>query len=70
LLLASQFAKICDEFNIPEAEHMPASKYLLSTFVTTHRVGSVSKGAIKTWFLGLELWHCNSSPWLRNEELQ
>ena len=51
----SRFTKFCDDFNVPEAECMPASKMcsaskcLLSTFVTTHGAGSVSKGAIKMW---------------------
>ena len=36
-----------------------------------HGAGSVSKGAIKTWILGLELWHrINSAPWHSGTELQ
>jgi len=67
----SQFNKFCDDFNIPESERMPASECLLSTFITTHGAGSVGKGAIKTWLLGVELWHrINGAPWLGGAELQ
>ena len=67
----SRFNKFCDDFNIPESEHMPASECLLSTFITTHGAGSVGKGAIKTWLLGVELWHrINGAPWLGGAELQ
>jgi len=66
----SQVNKNCDDFNIQEAECMPASEYI-STFVTTHGAGLVSKGVIKTWILGLELWHHNNSAlWHRGAELQ
>ena len=50
---------------------MPASELLLSTFITFHGAGSVGKGAIKTWLLGVELWHCiNDAPWLGGPVLQ
>ena len=61
----SCFTKFCDNFSIPEIECMPASELLLSTFITSHGAGSVGKGAIKTWLLGIELWHhINNAPWL------
>ena len=67
----TQFTKFCDDFHILETDHMPASEVLLSTFITTHRAGSVGKGAVKTWVLGLELWHrINGSPWYGGTELQ
>jgi len=53
----THFTKFCDDFHICESDHMPASYFLLSTFVMMHGAGSVGKGAIKTWILGLELWH-------------
>jgi len=49
----SRFTKFCDDFNVPESECMPASECLLSTFITTHDTGSVGKGVIKTWLLGV-----------------
>ena len=65
------FTKFCNDFAIPEVEHMPASEILLSTFITSHGSGSVGKCAIKTWFLGLELWHhINDTLWLRGMVLQ
>src|SRR5882724_10400327 len=67
----SHFTKFCDNFTIPEIECMPASELLLSTFITLHGAGSVGKGAIKTWLLGIELWHhINDAPWLGGEALQ
>jgi len=67
----TRFTKFCDDFHIPESERMPASDFLLSTFITTHGAGSVGKGALKTWVLGLELWHrINSAPWFGGAELQ
>ena len=66
----SRFTKFCDDFNVPEPEHMPASECLLSTFVTTHSTGSVGKVVIKTWILGVELWHhVNGAPWIGSAEL-
>jgi len=36
---------------------MPALEWLLSNFITTHGAGSVGGGSLRTWLLGLELWH-------------
>jgi len=47
----SHFTRFCDDFKVPEADHMPASKALLSMFVTTYGAGTVGKGMIKTWVL-------------------
>ena len=60
----SCFIKFCDNFAIPEIKCMPASEVLLSTFVSTHGAGSVGKSAIKTWLLGVKLWHrINNAQW-------
>jgi len=67
----SWFTRFCDNFGILEVEHMPASKSLLSTFVTTHGAGSVNKGSIKSWLLGVVLWHCiNHAPWFGSSDLE
>jgi len=67
----TRFTKFCDDFHVPETDRMPASEILLSTFITTHGAGSVGKGAVKTWVLGLELWHrINGAPWYGGAELQ
>ena len=50
---------------------MPTSELLLSTFITSHGAGSVGKGTIKTWLLGVELWHhINDASWLGGPVLQ
>jgi len=65
------FTKFCDDFKIPESEQMPASELLLSTFITSDGAGSVGKGTIKTWLLGVEFWHhINNAPWLSGPVLQ
>jgi len=67
----SCFTKFCDDFTIPEIEHMPTSELILSTFITSDGASLVSKGAIKTWLLGIELWnHINDAPWLGGAVLQ
>jgi len=67
----SCFMKFCHNFRIPEVECMPTLELLLSAFVTSHSAGSVSKGMIKTWLLGIELWyHINDAPWLGGAVLQ
>jgi len=43
---------------------MPASENTLTTFITTRGASSVASGAMKSWILGLELWHIiNGAPW-------
>ena len=43
---------------------MPALEWLLSIFITTRGTGSVWGGTLRTWLLGLNLWHVlNNSPW-------
>src|SRR5882672_5498920 len=59
-----RFTQFCDDFNVPESLKMPAPEWLLSIFITTCGAGSVGSGSLKTWLLGLELWHIiNSAPW-------
>jgi len=43
---------------------MPAPEWLLPNFITTRGAGTVSGGTLKTWLLGLELWHViNGTHW-------
>ena len=50
---------------------MPASEPLLCEFVLTCGARSVGKGAIKSWILGIELWHrINNAPWNGGPALQ
>jgi len=59
-----RFTKFCDDFGIPEEVRMPASDTLLSMFILSRAIGSVSKSTMKTWVEGLRLWHViNDAPW-------
>ena len=59
-----RFTHFCDDLHIDEETRMPAPEWLLSTFITSHGVGIVGKGAMVTWLQGLELWHAiNNAPW-------
>jgi len=43
---------------------MPSPEWLLSNFITTRGAGTIAAGTLKTWLLGLELWHIiNGMPW-------
>jgi len=58
------FTKFCDDYNIPEAKHMPASQSILSMFITVCSAGSVGNSAMKMWLEGINLWHTiNDAPW-------
>ena len=65
------FTKFFKDFQVPEADHMPASETILSMFISTWAAGSVSKGTMKTWIEGLCLWHViNDTPWNSNSVLR
>ena len=51
------FTNFCDNFKVPEEDHIPASETLLSIFISNQAAGSVSKSMMKTWVEGLHLWH-------------
>ncbi|KAF8465774.1 hypothetical protein JB92DRAFT_2642081, partial [Gautieria morchelliformis] len=58
------FTKFCDDYHIPENNHMPALELLLATFITTQGAGSVSGSTIASWLAGVQLWHTtNGAPW-------
>lgn len=57
------FNQHCDAYNVPEEAQIPASKFLLSSFISAH-AGKVSKSAVNNWLAGLEFWHTlNGAPW-------
>src|SRR5882724_10156667 len=59
-----RFTKFCDDYNVPEADRMPASEFILSMFITIRGASSVGNGAMKTWLEGIRLWHTiNDAPW-------
>jgi len=51
------FAQYCEALDIPEHLQMPSPEWLLSNFITTRGAGAIVAGTLKTWLLGLELWH-------------
>src|SRR5882724_8895449 len=59
-----RFIQFCDALNILEDLWMPAPEWLLSIFITTRGAGSVSGGTLRSWLLGLQLWHViNGASW-------
>ena len=59
-----RFTQFCDSLCIPEAMRMPEPKWLLSVVITIYSTGLVGAGSIRTWLLGIQLWHViNSAPW-------
>jgi len=66
-----RFTKFCDDYNVPEADRMPASEFILSMFITVRGAGSVGNSAMKTWLEGICLWHTiNDAPWHGSRLLQ
>ncbi|KIL71851.1 hypothetical protein M378DRAFT_65500 [Amanita muscaria Koide BX008] len=64
-----RFTDFCDEHNISEEARMPASKYLLASFIS-EQAGSCSASCIKNWMSGLKAWHeINSAPWNGEDRL-
>ncbi|KAF6741673.1 hypothetical protein DFP72DRAFT_780388, partial [Ephemerocybe angulata] len=58
-----RFTEHCDELEIPEENRMPASPYLLASFVSKH-AGKVSESCIDGWMSSLHAWHTvNNAPW-------
>lgn len=58
-----RFTEHCDELGIPEENRMPASPYLLASFVSKH-AGRVSESCIDGWMSSLHAWHTvNNAPW-------
>jgi len=59
-----RFTQYCDALDIPEHLRMPSPEWLLSNFIITRGASAVAAGTLKTWLLGLELWHIiNGAPW-------
>src|SRR5882672_9309338 len=66
-----RFTQFCDHFNVKEALRKPTPEWLLSHFITTRGAGSISSGSLRTWLLGLELWHTvNGAPWHSTDHLK
>ena len=60
----SRFTNFCDEFNVPELLHIPASEQLLVLFIMARGTSHAALGTMRHWLPGLELWHrINGAPW-------
>ncbi|KZV82402.1 DNA breaking-rejoining enzyme [Exidia glandulosa HHB12029] len=58
-----RFHEFCDSNHVAESSRMPASDFLLSSFVA-HHLGKVGKSAVDNWIAGLQLWHnIHDAPW-------
>lgn len=58
-----RFTQFCDANNIPEADQMPASEPLLSSFAASS-AGLTSEKTLSNWLAGLHYWHVvNGAPW-------
>jgi len=65
-----QFTQFCDTFNIPK-DLQSVVEWLLSHFITAWGASSVGGGTMRTWLLGLELWHVvNAAPWQGSAHLR
>ena len=64
-----RFSEFCDKNNISEADRMPASNFLLASFVSEH-AGSCSSSCIKNWMSGVKAWHdINGATWNGDDKL-
>jgi hypothetical protein len=63
-----RFIQFCDNWQIPEADRMPASADLLAAFASSF-VGLYSSKTINLWLSGLRSWHIiNCAPWSGDNE--
>ncbi len=52
-----RFHQFCDEHDIPESSRMPASVFLLSTFVAWASTKNIVAKTIGAWLTGVHGWH-------------
>ncbi|KAJ7203473.1 hypothetical protein C8J57DRAFT_1101212 [Mycena rebaudengoi] len=58
-----RFHQFCDLHQIPERACMPASHFLLATFIS-HHIGAIGGGTVKSWMSGIKAWHdINGAKW-------
>ena len=58
-----RFHQFCDQYQVAEAERLPASEVLLAAFVSAW-VGQVGSSTVDNWLAGLRFWHTlNAAPW-------
>jgi len=63
-----RFTQFCDQWDIPECDHMPASYALLSAFIALY-IRMEASNTIKTWLSGIHAWHTvNHAPWYGDDK--
>ncbi|KAG2050396.1 DNA breaking-rejoining enzyme, partial [Suillus hirtellus] len=64
-----RFHQYCNSRHIPEHHHMPASDFLLASFIASW-AGKVAATTAQNWLAGLHFWHnLHSTPWFRHSIL-
>jgi hypothetical protein len=63
------FHQYCDSRHIPEAHCMPASNFLLASFIASW-AGKVAATTAQNWLAGLHFWHnLHGAPWFSHSIL-
>ncbi|KIY73464.1 DNA breaking-rejoining enzyme [Cylindrobasidium torrendii FP15055 ss-10] len=63
-----RFSQFCDEYEIPESKHMPASSWLLAAFAA-HWCGRGAASTLRAHMCGIAFWHrINLAPWHGKED--
>lgn len=58
-----RFTQFCDLHSIPEAQRMPASSNLISSFAAS-AAGHLSPNTLNNWMAGMHFWHIvNNAVW-------
>lgn len=64
-----RFHQFCNEREIPESSHMPASVFLLAAFVTWASTRNIVSKTIGTWLSGIHGWHMlHGAPWYGGDD--
>ncbi|KAG1857315.1 DNA breaking-rejoining enzyme [Suillus subalutaceus] len=65
-----QFHQYCDSRHIPEARRMPASDFLLASFIASW-AGKVAAMTAQNWLASLHFWHnLHGAPWFGHSILR
>jgi hypothetical protein len=65
-----RFHQYCDSRHIPEARRMPASDFLLASFIASW-AGKVAATTAQNWLAGLHFWHnLHGAPWFGHSILR
>jgi hypothetical protein len=65
-----RFHQYCDSRHIPESQRMPASDFLLASFIASW-AGKVAATTAQNWLAGLHFWHnLHGAPWFGHSILR